>query len=44
MPRRPTARDEAIATAELRIIGGKLRGSKFYYSGDPGTRPCIRTF
>ena len=39
MPRRPSTRSEAIATTELRIIGGKLRGSKFYYNGDPGTRP-----
>ena len=39
MPRRPSSRDDAIETTELRIVGGKLRGSKFYYNGDPGTRP-----
>ena len=39
MTRRPTTRDEAIATTTLRIIGGKLRGSKFHYNGEPGTRP-----
>ena len=39
MPRRPTSRDESIATTSLRIIGGKLRGSKFEYNGEPGTRP-----
>ncbi len=40
MPRRrPTTRSQAIPTATLRIIGGKLRGSKLAYNGDPGTRP-----
>ena len=29
---------KAIAS-ELRIIGGKWRGSKLVYNGDPGTRP-----
>jgi 16S rRNA (guanine966-N2)-methyltransferase len=29
------------ASAELRIIGGALRGRKFAYSGDPRTRPMM---
>lgn len=37
--RRPTSRTESIAPQTLRIIGGRLRGSRFAYNGDPGTRP-----
>ena len=29
------------ASVELRIIGGKMRGRKFAYSGDPRTRPMM---
>jgi 16S rRNA (guanine(966)-N(2))-methyltransferase RsmD len=39
MPRRPTSRTEAIPATTLRIIGGKLRGSKISFNGDPATRP-----
>jgi len=39
MPRRPAARRDPIAATTLRIIGGRLRGSKIAYNGDPGTRP-----
>ncbi len=37
--KRPTSRTESIAPQALRIIGGRLRGSRFAYNGDPGTRP-----
>jgi len=37
--RRPTSRTEAITPQTLRIIGGRLRGSRFAYNGAPGTRP-----
>ncbi len=43
MPRSPkkqaTQRKDAVPAAQLRIIGGRLRGSKLIYNGDPGTRP-----
>lgn len=37
--RQPQPRRDAIGPAALRIIGGRLRGSKIAYNGDPGTRP-----
>ena len=37
-PRRPAGRTEE-PTAGVRIIGGRFRGRKLYYSGDPRTRP-----
>lgn len=37
--RRPASRFAPTALTTLRIIGGRLRGSKILYNGDPGTRP-----
>jgi 16S rRNA (guanine966-N2)-methyltransferase len=37
-PKRGTSTEPAPDT-DLRIIGGKLRGSKLWYHGDPVTRP-----
>ena len=36
---RTTDRSPAPAASQLRIIGGKFRGSRLKYSGDPRTRP-----
>ena len=37
MPKPPAKRKQESML--LRVIGGELRGRKFRYSGDPGTRP-----
>ena len=39
MPKRKPSAADAPETTELRIIGGKYRGSKLLYHGDPVTRP-----
>jgi len=40
MPKRkPTARGGRLRCAELRIVGGRLRGRKLLCHGDPRTRP-----
>jgi 16S rRNA (guanine966-N2)-methyltransferase len=38
-PARERAGDEAVPPVGVRIIGGKFRGRKLEYSGDPRTRP-----
>ncbi|MGI9429890.1 MAG: RsmD family RNA methyltransferase, partial [Bythopirellula sp.] len=39
MAKRTPKRDPLHTVTELRIIGGRLRGSKLLYHGDPVTRP-----
>jgi len=35
----PSAASEGVADQQLRIIGGRFRGSKLRYHGDPSVRP-----
>ena len=37
--KRPTTRTQPVPATTLRIIGGRLRGSRLTYNGDPATRP-----